>query len=197
MLSVNKIEKLISLCKLLIKFHLDRKIINIPISSDFRLSNHGWDNSNPLDCSKFSTVVYAAEDQWFMLSVHDYAKGHDTDTISSINFNNNKEINGSIQSSSINAEEVILDNRNWTRHSLLSTFDNLDSQLFQLQTIHDDHIILAMFIQYYMYNHLNDNYYISYNTTKIIDLDDDEFDNMCDNIKDVYKRYDDYIKGAN
>lgn len=190
MLTPIKINLVKDILSVLILFQEHKKQLNYSSNEyNFKFECYS-ERRNP----KFSTVITDKDDDWFLFAIHNILEGGIEKQGSVVyDFGYDNEIHTILYSPSLEYPEQIFDGTTKISYPVLKKFDDLDSELFQLQTIYDDIIILALMIEYYTHSDIMSENYIALNSTKILNLEEVVLGNILNTLYEQYWSYNDNL----
>lgn len=184
MLTARKIINTVDLIKLLLKFY------NNKISTSDNLENYSFNCNN--STSYNSSVLIDDFDGWFIGSVHTI-RDETAGTGNKTSCNINETMTGDRDCTMYNNPSLQLGIRDKElEYPVLGNFQDLESQLFQQQTLHDDEIILVQCIQYYCVHYLSEVNYVSYNITKLLNISDEQLESVLTKLYALWSEHADH-----
>lgn len=140
---------------------------------------HGRYTINERFSHAFYTILRDMDNDWFIISVHPESE---TGTIRRAN----SYINKTPLQERTCTYCYAADNLGLTTYGgqetleVLKSITCVESDLFQLQTMHDDFIAFCLLIEAYLRNKIQDYYYMPINVDKLLNMDIERMDSVSD-----------------
>lgn len=184
MLTYNKVKIMYELIDMMLYIHRNR----IPLRLFDNLSSL---NSMSSPChNSFSSVLKLSNDNWYIIAIHNHDEKYDhVNYNASIGHSEKKHKVSTFRSNSrelglnIPIEDKIYD--------VLYNIDDIDSALFQLQTIYEDDITVTLLLEYYLRDKISSNFFLTTNLTHLLSLEEEELESILNFYTSHIENYND------